>query len=273
MEIAEALKNEIKMEQKLLDSFLEKRSADPNKYSLWCRTNRGRKSFYLRKKGEKKAKYAGLSQINILEDIYQYKYEEIAAKVIEENIIHMNTALDRIRPWDMDSIAVCMPKAFKELQSVLYKRNDVQEDDLKDVHQSENPKNRDGLVFKARNGVYVRSKNEMLILDALSMTDLEIWYEKRLDLVAGGSGGYNTESVYPDFTIKLPDGSIIYWEHMGLMDQEKYQKDNSNKLKLYFENGIYPPKNLIITVDGDTMPFDSSAVWRIIDGILLYGSH
>jgi hypothetical protein len=41
----------------------------------------------------------------------------------------------------------------------------------------------------------------------------------------------------------------------------------------YFENGIYPPKNLIITVDGDTMPFDSSAVWRIIDGILLYGSH
>ena len=273
MEIKEALKKEIKAEQRMLDRIFDNQKETQDQYALWCRTDHGRKNFYIRKAGEKKAKHVSRSKLGQLECIYQRKFDDITVGILEKNIKIMNRALKDISSWVPADVEALMPRAYREFKEILSSRGCFEEkSDTSLIHSSENPKNREALVYKARCGVYVRSKNEMLILDGLSMTGLEIWYEKRLELVTGGSDGYNTETVYPDFTVKLPDGSIIYWEHMGLMDQEQYQKANSYKLKLYFENGIYPPKNLILTMDGETMPFDSSAVWKIIDGFLLYGA-
>ena len=54
-----------------------------------------------------------------------------------------------------------------------------------------------------------------------------------------------------------------------MMDRPDYQRNNFEKMKKYLSNGIYPPKNLILTFDGDDMPFDNSATWRVIEGLLL----
>ena len=81
--------------------------------------------------------------------------------------------------------------------------------------------------------------------------------------------GYNTDVEYPDFTIKLPDGSIMYWEHFGMMDQDDYRKKNLHKMGTYIENNIYVPQDLIITMDSDTVPFDNLIVKGIIDSRIL----
>ena len=78
-----------------------------------------------------------------------------------------------------------------------------------------------------------------------------------------------TVTKYPDFTIFLKDGSVIYWEHSGKFDKEDYRYDQFNKFKLYYDNGIYPPKNLIITMDDGDKPLDIMAIRRIIQNMIL----
>ena len=68
----------------------------------------------------------------------------------------------------------------------------------------------------------------------------------------------------------LPDGSIVYWEHFGMMDKKDYQEKNYRKLQNYLANGIYPPHNLIVTFDGENMLIISlcfsisSHIWNIL---------
>jgi hypothetical protein len=46
--------------------------------------------------------------------------------------------------------------------------------------------------------------------------------------------------VHPDFTIHRPDGSVVLWEHFGLMDDIEYARKWSLKLAWYTANG-FPP--------------------------------
>ena len=68
-------------------------------------------------------------------------------------------------------------------------------------------------------------------------------------------------TLYPDFTIKLPEtDKIIYWEHFGLMDDPAYCKNVLSKLKLYMSNGIIPNINLITTYETGNEPLDTKQV-------------
>ena len=135
-----------------------------------------------------------------------------------------------------------------------------------DFYKSENPAYPEALIFSTHFGLKVRSKSEAMIADALYMFQVTQFYERRL--VLGDSYGKQYE-LYPDFTIPLPDGSFIYWEHKGRMDDTKYRQRNQWKESLYFINGIYPPHNLIITMDGPHQEFDLQEIHQIIKGLIL----
>ena len=56
--------------------------------------------------------------------------------------------------------------------------------------------------------------------------------------------------------VNMPEGKlrvrqIIYHEHLGLLDDNKYRKSNLKKLNEYRRNGIYPGKNLIVTHEAE----------------------
>ena len=143
-----------------------------------------------------------------------------------------------------------MPSAYKKIDETLRRAADPDKDDTP-FPQSENTKDRKGLKHRTSFDLMVRSKNEMLIAEGVYASGLEFRYEKRLELVTENCDGYNTNPLYPDFTIRLKDGSLMYWEHLGMMDKPEYQKDNYERMKMYLANGIYPPKNLILTFDGE----------------------
>ena len=107
-------------------------------------------------------------------------------------------------------------------------------------------------------GRKMRSKSEAKIADALFRRGLYFRYEDRLII--------NGLEKYPDFTILSHDfKKVIYWEHLGMMDDVKYRNRNLTKIGEYIEEGIMPGDNLILTFETDDKGLDSIFVEQMID--------
>jgi hypothetical protein len=104
-----------------------------------------------------------------------------------------------------------------------------------DPDQSGQPQRFDGHVLHiAANGVVVKSKNEVIIAGILDDIAPGRWaYETPLK-------GADGRKVHPDFTIHRPDGAVVLWEHLGLMDDIDYARKWNLKLAWYAANG-FPP--------------------------------
>ena len=94
-------------------------------------------------------------------------------------------------------------------------------------------------------------------------TDLEFYYEKKLTLTDPDG---RPIPVYPDFTILLGLEGYLFWEHKGMMLNEDYLRADQRKMRVYFENGIFPPKNLIVTCDGPDGSTDMQSILKLIHG-------
>lgn len=105
-------------------------------------------------------------------------------------------------------------------------------------------------------GIFVRSKSEVIIANELYIKKVPFTYEKPLFLPDSRT------PVYPDFTISTPhQHKIIYWEHLGLTDNEDYMAKWHLKERRYAAAGISPHNgNLIITQESHATPFDLAVV-------------
>lgn len=92
-------------------------------------------------------------------------------------------------------------------------------------------------------GLKVRSKSEVLIAEMLYIFNIQFRYEQVIRI--------NGIVLVPDFTIKLPDGRIFYWEHCGLMSSKEYREHQKWKMEIYEKGDIVPWKNLIVTYDDE----------------------
>ncbi len=92
-------------------------------------------------------------------------------------------------------------------------------------------------------GDLVASKSEEMIANMLFAMDIEYEYEKEMVL--------NGSHVLPDFIIHKKDGTIVIWEHAGLLENNEYAQRFSKKLKIYEQAGFTRQNNLIITRDVD----------------------
>ena len=99
------------------------------------------------------------------------------------------------------------------------------------VKQSEKPSRREELKHTTSFGLLTRSKNEALIAELLHAAGIEFYYEKRLQIVDEQG---KIQVIYPDFTIILADGSVIYWEHKGMMADPGYEEMDRKRMRLYF---------------------------------------
>ena len=73
----------------------------------------------------------------------------------------------------------------------------------------------------------------------------------------------------PDFTIETPKG-IVYWEHLGMLNDIDYKNRWEHKKLLYKQIGISEKnENLIITEDDVYGGIDSEKIVTIIHNKLL----
>lgn len=107
-------------------------------------------------------------------------------------------------------------------------------------------------------GVYVRSKSEALFANLLIANQVSYLYENPLQL--------HDRLVFPDFTIRLPDRTIII-EYVGMTDDEEYMKNWWSKHQSYIESGYRENVDLICVYEYGG--FNSQMVQRIIEAFIL----
>lgn len=106
-------------------------------------------------------------------------------------------------------------------------------------------------------GEQVRSKSEVMIANALNHAGIPYRYECPLHL--------DSITVHPDFTIlRIEDRKVLYWEHLGRMDDPGYCSDTLLKIRSYEDSGLFPGTDLILTMETGSMPINLSVIKRII---------
>lgn len=122
------------------------------------------------------------------------------------------------------------------------------------VQSQEHPENK---LYRTPHGDLVRSKSEMMISLLLCQHHIPFHYEEELVL--------NGVTIYPDFTIRHPiTERIVYWEHLGMIENNSYYQMASRKIQTYIDNGICPGDNLILTCEDSLHPFDVEKVNQMI---------
>ena len=126
-----------------------------------------------------------------------------------------------------------------------------------DQAYEKNTSHPENLTIKTVNGLYVRSKSEAYIAAELASHSIPFRYECRQDIC-----GFE---FFPDFTILNPlNEEIILWEHLGMVDDDKYLENAFSKIRLYIKAGYIPSKNLILTYETKDSPLDFSIVQELI---------
>ena len=268
MKVTELLREEIRIEKKILKEIRRKRNLYPVKRLFMSRSKRGHCHFYYREPSGRKTIYIKSEDSKLIRGISYGRYLKEYEKILEKNIALIDKILPALKNYDHESVLANLPVTYRRAIEF------ISEKEPAPVIQSENPKHPEQLVYKASNGLMLRSKNEMLICEMLLLFRVKFRYEMALELretvrEKDGSVTVRSVRVYPDFTIFLPDGSVIYWEHFGLNDRDDYRGAFADKINLYYDNAIYPPKNLIITMDGDSKPFDNLKIRKIIEAQIL----
>ena len=113
-------------------------------------------------------------------------------------------------------------------------------------------------TFSSERGELMRSKSEVIIANMLFKRGVPYRYECPLRL--------GRDIVYPDFTILSKSRRIIiYWEHLGLMDNDEYRDKNLLKITKYEMYGYYPGERLILSFESSRQPLNIKLIEKMIE--------
>ena len=209
-----------------------------------CRSN-SNPEHYLRLSASVPLQYLGSNDKDLIKQLQQKREFENQLKALNNNI----PLLERV-------ISKYIPDSFTSPHTQFDPK----------VHASQNHYKQEELIYLTSAGIYVRSKGEAIIIDVLWQRHIPFYYEKKLILF--DEKGQKVV-VYPDITILLSQRELLLWEHNGMLSNEEYRRRNNRKMELYFLNGFYQPKNLIVTADGPNGEFSIPDIYRIVDGLIL----
>lgn len=117
----------------------------------------------------------------------------------------------------------------------------------------------DTTEFYSDLGERMRSKSEVLIANMLTKNDIHYRYECPVVMNSG-------EVFYPDFTVlQMSRRRVIYWEHLGKMNDSDYVTRNLRKLDIYQKNNIYLGDNLFITYESTNQQLRLSDVQHMMN--------
>lgn len=190
---------------------------------------------------KKERRYGIKRRPEVLSGLVRKEYVTKALHTIDKDIRALEFAAGRYRPSDENTLMESFAAKHPELTGSIYSPG-VNEEEWKNAFGRIDEYFPDNLRQTAADGTRMRSKNEVYIASRLDHYGLTY----RSDCPTGIPGLYRV----PDFTIiRKRDGRIIYWEHLGMMDDMEYRIDNKRKLEEYEKAGIVPWDNLIVTYD------------------------
>lgn len=105
-------------------------------------------------------------------------------------------------------------------------------------------------IYKTVDGNLVRSKSEVIICNLLAKAGIDYEYERLLEYEPG-------KVINPDFTIYLPNGTTVFWEHVGMLGNEEYDANWSHKMDVYEK---YYPGRLYKTYESGSISTDAESI-------------
>jgi hypothetical protein len=117
------------------------------------------------------------------------------------------------------------------------------------------------LIHRTEKGHLVRSKSELVIANMLYAHGLDYEYERVLE------GTAEPGWMRPDFSFVTPDGELLLWEHLGMLDREDYRRGWEWKREWYRKNGFVEGETLFTSRDDEQGGLDSVELSRLVEQV------
>lgn len=260
-------KQDIAVEESLLAAY-HKLLEEMPPGRLTTKKNKGNIYYYCTDEVTGKQTYIPYKNRQLIYDLKQKRLLQETVKIMEQNLKYQKKLLLHYRDYDTNQVQTTLPKVYSDASLAPYEARYSYADRQAWAQGSyrKNPYHPENLIHKTSFGLVVRSKSEALIAELLHAAGIPFRYDCELN-IRGRDGRFHR--YYPDFTILTPQGNVIYWEHLGRLDDDDYAQGNFTRILDFYDNHIVAPDNLILTMDGPTGTIDVAAIKRIIDGQLL----
>lgn len=210
-----------------------------------------------------KGKYVRRGITKNREAVYRYarkRFLQEMIKILEANCHAMERFVETYREIDPGMVIESLPHTYDDLPVEAFFPLAV----IPNWAGEDYPKNPlfpEHLRHITLKGYKVRSKSELYIASQLDQYEIPFRYEMGICL--------GNKKYYPDFTMRNPqNGQLIYWEHCGMVGDERYMDSHYDKMRIYGKYGIVPWKNLIVTYDDEEGNINAQDIDRAIQGLV-----
>lgn len=231
--------------------------------SMRCR---GYDQFYEYNQKDKTRKYIKVKELGNYAKIMQRDYEQSVSRKlnkIKKELHKAEKALNQVNLEDVKQMYDAIPTKARKYVVPAVETDKQFVERWKEEHPGgKNPFPEEGNIYTA-GGVMVRSKSEKIIAELLEKYQVPYSYEPMLETA-------NYRTFYPDFVVlNVRKKKTLYWEHLGLVDNEEYAVKNWKKILEYNGAGICLGDNLVVSIESENRPLDSRDIERIIQKFCL----
>lgn len=223
--------------------------------------SRGRNQFYYIDKKSHKKEFIRVKDIKSFSKYIQRDYD-IA---VNKKLLQIQKKLMRIEK-DIQYIDLALVKEIYETQTPSKKPyiTPIIESDEAFISRwyeenkgAQNSFPIEGNIYTER-GEHVRSKSEKILADLFQKYDIPYVYEPKIKLSNG-------HMACPDFALlNIKTRQTIYWEHLGLINQEEYALRNMEKLHEYEESNLILGESLLISMESTKKGLNTKTVEKQI---------
>lgn len=220
--------------------------------------NNGHPRYYKRDKSQKKGKLIHKNERELIKKLAQRQYDEkILVQLTRERqvLMHFSTKIPR-RP--LPNFYETLHPARKSLITPHFISDESYAHEWLLVQYHTRSFDKNAATYIGPGNQHFRSKSEIIIAQLLTDAKIPFRYEYPFQTKDG-------RTLYPDFLcLNVHTREEIYWEHFGMMGKEEYASNVVKKLSAYSQNGLKLGKNLLYTMETESIPLDTSLVEKMI---------
>lgn len=231
----------------------------------WLRSSKSgnqRRFYHVTDDYKERGEYIPSEDATLKKALAQKDYNTKFLRLAREEIAAIEKFETLIEKANADRAYRCLPDYRRELvRPYIIPDSIYVKQWLAEPFRTTEYKKEGAIVYKTKGKENVRSKSELMIANMLYDLGIPYKYEKELRLRDGSVK-------YPDFTLlNAKERCELYWEHAGLLESEGYRHAFFRKISDYSRNGIHVGANLIVTIETEECPLDTSAIREMLQMI------
>ena len=261
------LKEKLEERRKMLEELIRSKERSLKKAREgMLRYNKRGNSFYYYLRTEPDdhtGRYIRKKDIKVAEALAQRDYDEMVLRVSREEVKQISRLLDIYESMCAEECADALSEGRRRLIMPINETDEEYAARWSAEEYERMPIDPGMPELYTAKKERVRSKSEVIIADTLNRLGIPYRYECRLFLPGIGS-------VHPDFTaLNVHLRKVLYWEHLGMMDDERYANQAVRKIDGYIKSGYFPGDGLILSFETGMQPLNVAQIERLAERFLL----